>query len=57
MGSKPIPHYANIVMAHIDKLIKNQEGAKAIAFMKRFLDDFLCSLLEPLKLSMHYLPK
>ena len=40
MGSKPIPPYANIFMATIDKMIKNQEGAEAIILLKRFLDDF-----------------
>ena len=40
MGSKPVPSYANMFMAKIDKLIKEQQGAEAIILMKRFLDDF-----------------
>ena len=40
MGSKPVPPYANIFMAKIDKMIKNQEGAEAIMTLKRFIDDF-----------------
>ena len=32
MGSKPVPSYANMLMAKIDKLIK---GAEAIILMKR----------------------
>ena len=40
MGSKPIPHYANIFMAKIDRLIKQLEGAEALTLLKRFLDDY-----------------
>ena len=40
MGSKPIPPYANIFMATIDKKIKNGEGAEALLLLKRFLDDY-----------------
>ena len=40
MGSKPIPHYANVFMAMIDDLIKNLDIAEALALIKRFLDDY-----------------
>ena len=40
MGGKPIPPYANIFMAKIDKLIKSSKGAQAILLLKRFLDDY-----------------
>ena len=40
MGSKPIPPYANIFMAKIDKLIRISDVNKALQLLKRFLDDF-----------------
>ena len=40
MGCKPVPPYANVFMATIDTLIKNQQGAHAFRLLKRFLDDF-----------------
>ena len=40
MGSKPIPHYANVFMAMIDDLLKILDGAKALALVKRYLDDY-----------------
>ena len=43
MGSKPIPHYANIFMSKIYKKIEAlaEEGTAAfLALLKKFLDDF-----------------
>ena len=40
MGCKPMPSYANILMATIDDLIKNQKEAEALLLLKRFLDDY-----------------
>ena len=40
MGSQPIPPYANVFMAKIDKLLKNAQGAEALLLFKRFLDDY-----------------
>ena len=40
MGSKPIPPYANIFMAKIDRMIKTLKGAEQIKIMKIFLDDY-----------------
>ena len=40
MGSKPIPHYANIFMASIDKKIRDLDIMQALKFLKRFLDDY-----------------
>ena len=45
MGSKPVPSYANIYLASIDKAIRrladkhNNGTTKAMQLMKRFLDD------------------
>ena len=43
MGSKPVPHYANIFMSKIDKKIEalaEEDKAVYLALLKRFLDDF-----------------
>ena len=45
MGSRPVPSNANILMAKIDGLIKELNGAYAIQLMKRFLDDFFIIFL------------
>ena len=45
MGSRPVPSYANIFMAKMDRLIKELNGAEAIQLMKRFLDDFFIIFL------------
>ena len=42
MGCKPVPNYANIFMATIDKAIKNLGGSEALSLLKRFLDDYFC---------------
>ena len=47
MGSRPIPHYANIFMADIDKTIEDiasiydLNDSKALLLLKRFLDDYI----------------
>ena len=40
MGCKPVPNYANIFMATIDKAIKQLIGSEAFSLLKRFLDDY-----------------
>ena len=43
MGSKPVPHYANIFMSKIDKKIEalaEEDKVTHLALLKRFLDDF-----------------
>ena len=41
MGSKPVPHYANIFMTNIYKKIE------ALALPKIFLDDFILLYFRP----------
>ena len=41
MGCKPVPPYANILMATIDTLIKILDSTKSLIFLKRFLDDYI----------------
>ena len=41
MGSKPVPHYANILMTNINKKIE------ALALPKIFLDDFILLYFRP----------
>ena len=36
MGSKPIPHYANTIMAKIDNITKELDKNKAFLLLKRF---------------------
>ena len=55
MGSKPIPPYANILKAKIDKAIKNLEGAKAIFFLKLFLMIIFHYTEAQQKVYMHFL--
>ena len=59
MGSKPIPHYANVFMAMIDDLIKNLDIAEALALIKRFLDDYFMLFKESTKSlhALHYAKK
>ena len=46
MGSRPVPHYANIFMAEIDVKIKeiaqkyDKNDGEALRLLKRFLDDY-----------------
>ena len=40
MGSKPIPAYANLLIATINKLIMNKDKEQSILLLNRFLDDF-----------------
>ena len=43
MGSKPVPHYADIFMSQIDEKIEalaEEDKAAFLALLKRFLDDF-----------------
>ena len=43
MGSKPLPHYANIFMSKIYKKIEalaEEDKAALLALLKMFLDDF-----------------
>ena len=40
IGCKPLPPYANVFMATIGSLIKNQQGAQAFLLLMNFLDDF-----------------
>ena len=57
MGSKPIPHYANIFMAIIDKEIEalaNSSTIEALLMLKRFLDDFFLIFCGSTK-ELHYL--
>ena len=48
MGSKPLPHYANIFMSKIDKKIEalaEDDKAAYLALLKRFLDNFISFIL------------
>ena len=43
MGSKPVPHYANMFMSKIDEKIEvlaKEDKAAFLALLNRFLDDF-----------------
>ena len=41
MGCKPVPPYANTLMATIDTRIKILDSTKSLIFLKRFLDDYI----------------
>ena len=48
MGSKPVPHYANIFMSKIDKKIEalaEEDKSAYLALLKRFLNDSFSFIL------------
>ena len=54
MGCKPVPPYANIFMAQIDEMIRDQKGVEAFLLLKKFLDDYF-TLFEGSTKDLHAL--
>ena len=54
MGCKPVPPYANIFMAQIDEMIRDQKGVEVFLLLKKFLDDYF-TLFEGSTKDLHAL--